>query len=171
MQFLLDKRKQQVLPVLNSNPVVTLDIKKKSGGNLIEAAASIQTIVNKAKAGIFPKDLDVVITNDQSKMTKNMITNLENSIIMGVLLVVGVLVFFLGVRNSLFVGIAIPLSMLMGIAILNFSGTTLNMMVLFSLILALGMLVDNGNCNCRKCISSLFSKRQDQRSSIKRRNR
>ena len=129
---------------LNSNPVVTLDIKKKSGGNLIEAAASIQTIVKKAKAGIFPKDLDVVITNDQSKMTKNMITNLENSIIMGVLLVVGVLVFFLGVRNSLFVGIAIPLSMLMGIAILNFSGTTLNMMVLFSLILALGMLVDNG---------------------------
>ena len=129
---------------LNSNPVVTLDIKKKSGGNLIEAATSIQTIVKKAKAGIFPKDLDVVITNDQSKMTKNMITNLENSIIMGVLLVVGVLVFFLGVRNSLFVGIAIPLSMLMGIAILNFSGTTLNMMVLFSLILALGMLVDNG---------------------------
>lgn len=129
---------------LNGNPVVTLDIKKKSGGNLIEAAASIQDIVKKAKAGIFPKDLDVVITNDQSKMTKNMITNLENSIIMGVLLVVGVLVFFLGVRNSLFVGIAIPLSMLMGIAILNFSGTTLNMMVLFSLILALGMLVDNG---------------------------
>lgn len=129
---------------LNGNTVVTLDIKKKSGGNLIEAASSIQDIVKKAKAGIFPKDLDVVITNDQSKMTKNMITNLENSIIMGVLLVVGVLVFFLGVRNSLFVGIAIPLSMLMGIAILNFSGTTLNMMVLFSLILALGMLVDNG---------------------------
>jgi len=129
---------------LNGNPVVTLDIKKKSGGNLIEAAASIQNIVKKAKTAIFPKDLDVVITNDQSKMTKNMITNLENSIIMGVLLVVGVLVFFLGVRNSLFVGIAIPLSMLMGIAILNFSGTTLNMMVLFSLILALGMLVDNG---------------------------
>ena len=118
--------------------------RKKGGGNLIEAAASIQNIVKKAKTGIFPKDLDVVITNDQSKMTKNMITNLENSIIMGVLLVVGVLVFFLGVRNSLFVGIAIPLSMLMGIAILNFSGTTLNMMVLFSLILALGMLVDNG---------------------------
>ena len=129
---------------LNGNPVVTLDIKKKSGGNLIEAAASIQDIVKKAKQGIFPKDLEIVITNDQSKMTKNMITNLENSIIMGVLLVIGVLVFFLGVRNSLFVGIAIPLSMLMGIAILNFSGTTLNMMVLFSLILALGMLVDNG---------------------------
>ena len=129
---------------LNGEPVVTLDIKKKSGGNLIAAAEKIQKIVEDAKMDVFPKDLEVVITNDQSKMTKNMVNNLENSIIMGVLLVVGVLVFFLGVRNSLFVGIAIPLSMLMGIAILNYSGTTLNMMVLFSLILALGMLVDNG---------------------------
>ncbi|PCJ63502.1 MAG: copper transporter [Bacteroidetes bacterium] len=129
---------------LNGEPVVTLDIKKKSGGNLIAAAEKIQEIVKKAKQDIFPKDLEVVITNDQSVQTRNMVNNLENSIIMGVLLVVGVLIFFLGVRNSLFVGIAIPLSMLMGIAILNYSGTTLNMMVLFSLILALGMLVDNG---------------------------
>lgn len=129
---------------LNGNPVVTLDVKKKSGGNLIRAAEQIQEITTDAQENVFPKDLDVTITNDQSKMTKNMVTNLENSIIMGVLLVVGVLVFFLGVRNSIFVGIAIPLSMVMGIAILNFSGTTLNMMVLFSLILALGMLVDNG---------------------------
>lgn len=129
---------------LNGEPVVTLDIKKKSGGNLIAAAEKIQEIVRVAKQDVLPKDLEVVITNDQSKMTKNMVNNLENSIIMGVLLVVGVLVFFLGVRNSLFVGIAIPLSMLMGIAILNYSGTSLNMMVLFSLILALGMLVDNG---------------------------
>lgn len=129
---------------LNGNPVVSLDIKKKSGGNLINAADQIQEIVATAQKEVFPKDLEVVITNDQSKMTKNMISNLENSIIMGVLLVVGVLIFFLGIRNSMFVGIAIPLSMVMGIAILNFSGTTLNMMVLFSLILALGMLVDNG---------------------------
>ncbi|MGB1038531.1 MAG: efflux RND transporter permease subunit [Bacteroidia bacterium] len=129
---------------LNGEPVVTLDIKKKSGGNLIAAAEKIQEIERISKQDVLPKDLEVVITNDQSKMTKNMVNNLENSIIMGVLLVVGVLVFFLGVRNSLFVGIAIPLSMLMGIAILNYSGTSLNMMVLFSLILALGMLVDNG---------------------------
>ena len=129
---------------LNGEPVVTLDIKKKSGGNLIAAAEKIQEIVRTAKQDVLPKDLEVIITNDQSKMTKNMVNNLENSIILGVLLVVGVLIFFLGVRNSLFVGIAIPLSMLMGIAILNYSGTSLNMMVLFSLILALGMLVDNG---------------------------
>ena len=129
---------------LDGNPVVSLDIKKKSGANLINAADKIQQLVKEAKADYFPKDLQVVITNDQSKFTKNMVNNLENSIIMGVLLVIGVLIFFLGLRNSMFVGIAIPLSMLMGVAILNFSGTSLNMMVLFSLILALGMLVDNG---------------------------
>ena len=129
---------------LDQNPVIALDIKKKSGANLINAAEGIQKIVAEAQKGSLPKDLEVTITNDQSKNTKNMVSNLENSIIMGVLLVVIVLVFFLGLRNSLFVGIAIPLSMLMGIAILNFGGNTLNMMVLFSLILALGMLVDNG---------------------------
>lgn len=129
---------------LNQNPVVTLDIKKKSGGNLLDAADGIKVIVEQARKDVLPKDLDVTITNDQSKFTRQMVNNLENSIIMGVILVVIVLIFFLGLRNSLFVGIAIPLSMLMGIAILNFGGNTLNMMVLFSLILALGMLVDNG---------------------------
>ena len=129
---------------LDRNPVVTLDIKKKSGSNLINAAQKIQNIIAEAKATYLPKDLSVVITNDQSKFTKMMVNNLENSIIMGVILVVLVLIFFLGLRNSLFVGVAIPLSMLMGIAILNFGGNTMNMMVLFSLILALGMLVDNG---------------------------
>lgn len=129
---------------LNQNPVITLDIKKKSGSNLINAAQKIQNIIEHAKKSYLPKDLSVVITNDQSKFTKMMVNNLENSIIMGVILVVLVLIFFLGLRNSLFVGVAIPLSMLMGIAILNFGGNTMNMMVLFSLILALGMLVDNG---------------------------
>jgi len=129
---------------LDGESVVALDVKKKSGENLLNAADKIKQIVVDAKATQFPKDLKVLITNDQSKFTRSMVNNLENSIIMGVLLVVGVLVFFLGLRNSLFVGVAIPLSMLMGIAILNFGGNTLNMMVLFSLILALGMLVDNG---------------------------
>ena len=129
---------------LDGESVVALDVKKKSGENLLNAADKIKQIIVDAKASQFPKDLNVLITNDQSKFTRSMVNNLENSIIMGVLLVVGVLVFFLGLRNSLFVGVAIPLSMLMGIAILNFGGNTLNMMVLFSLILALGMLVDNG---------------------------
>ena len=129
---------------LDGKPVLTLDVKKKSGENLINASEKIKKIIETGKKGNFPKDLSIVITNDQSKFTLSMVNNLENSIIMGVILVVLVLMFFLGLRNSLFVGVAIPLSMLMGIAILNMAGTTLNMMVLFSLILALGMLVDNG---------------------------
>lgn len=129
---------------LDGQPVLALDVKKKSGENLIEAANKIKAIITKAQETRFPNDLKVTITNDQSKFTISMVSNLENSIIMGVILVVLVLMFFLGLRNSLFVGSAIPLSMLMGIGILNAMGTTLNMMVLFSLILALGMLVDNG---------------------------
>lgn len=129
---------------LNGEQVLTLDVKKKKGENLLQASDNIKNLIAEAQKQVLPADLSVVITNDQSKFTRDMVANLENSIIMGVLLVVLVLMFFLGLRNALFVGIAIPLSMLMGIAILYFSGTTLNMMVLFSLILALGMLVDNG---------------------------
>lgn len=129
---------------LDGKPVLTLDVKKKAGENLLDASDQIKTIVSKAQENKFPRDLNIIITNDQSKNTRSIINNLENSIIMGVMLVVLVLMFFLGLRNSLFVGIAIPLSMLMGIGILDMGGNTLNMMVLFSLILALGMLVDNG---------------------------
>jgi multidrug efflux pump subunit AcrB len=73
-----------------------------------------------------------------------MVADLENSIVLGVILVVAVLYFFLGFRNALFVGVAIPLSMFLSFIILNFLGVTLNTMVLFSLVIALGMLVDNG---------------------------
>ena len=129
---------------LNGENVLTLDVKKRSGENLLAASDKIKEIIQKTKSNHFPAYLEVNITNDQSQYTRNMISNLENSIILGVLLVVLVLMFFLGLRNAMFVGIAIPLSMLIGIAILNAQGSTLNMMVLFSLILALGMLVDNG---------------------------
>ncbi len=129
---------------MNGDPVVFLDIKKKSGENLLNAADKIRKLLDEAKVSRLPAEMKVVITNDQSKNTLDTVSNLENSIISGVILVVLVLLFFMGGRNSMFVGIAIPLSMLMGIAIVNFLGTTLNMMVLFSLILALGMLVDNG---------------------------
>jgi len=128
----------------NQLPVVTLDVKKRSGENLINAVQSIRNIVAEAKESRFPKALEIKLLNDQSKFTKSMLDNLENSIISGVILVVLVLQFFLGIRNALFVGVAIPLSMLTGFMILGFAGVTLNMMVLFSLILALGMLVDNG---------------------------
>ncbi|MGB1217737.1 MAG: efflux RND transporter permease subunit, partial [Saprospiraceae bacterium] len=125
-------------------PVVSLDVVKKSGANLLYASDEIKIIVDDAKKNLLPKNLKVSLFNDQSINTRNEVANLQNSIISGVILVVLVLLFFLGLRNSLFVGVAIPLSMLMGILILNTMGVTMNQVVLFSLILALGMLVDNG---------------------------
>ncbi|MCB0705437.1 MAG: efflux RND transporter permease subunit [Saprospiraceae bacterium] len=127
----------------SSLPVISLDVIKGSGENLLAAADKIKEIIAIAQKDVLPKDLEISLFNDQSVQTRLMVSNLENSIISGVILVVLVLLFFLGLRNSMFVGIAIPLSMLMGILILNLIGYTLNMVVLFSLILALGMLVDN----------------------------
>ncbi|MFT5183492.1 MAG: multidrug efflux pump [Flavobacteriales bacterium] len=125
-------------------PVVSLDVIKRAGENLIEASHSIHAIIEDAQINELPENLQITFTNDQSDMTITQLSELENSIIFGVLLVVGVLLFFLGLRNALFVGIAIPLSMFMSFMILGALGVTLNVMVLFSLVLALGMLVDNG---------------------------
>lgn len=125
-------------------PVVTINVTKRSGENLLNAADKIKEIIDRTKETRFPSDLEISITNDQSKQTRLQVSDLENSIIFGVILVVLVLMFFLGFRNALFVGIAIPLSMFISFLILNSFGITLNLMVLFSLILALGMLVDNG---------------------------
>lgn len=125
-------------------PVVMLDVKKRSGQNLLIASSKIDKIIYEAKSNVFPKKLIISKTNDQSNDTKTMVSDLENSIVLGVILVVLVLYFFLGFRNALFVGIAIPLSMLLSFIILSFLGVTLNTMVLFSLVIALGMLVDNG---------------------------
>ena len=124
--------------------VVMLDIFKRSGENQIILSGKIAEILDKAKDEYFPDNLSVSVTNDTSEQTKTQVADLENSIIFGMLLVVLVLMFFLGLRNALFVGIAIPLSMLMSFFILSAMGITLNTMVLFSLVLALGMLVDNG---------------------------
>ncbi len=126
------------------NPVVMLDVIKKQGQNVINASDKINDLIIASKKDIFPSNLDISITNDQSEQIRETVSNLENSIIFGIILVVLVLLFFLGLRNALFVGIAIPLSMFMSFSILSAIGYTLNTMVLFSLVLALGMLVDNG---------------------------
>ena len=125
-------------------PVVMLDVKKRSGQNLLVASSKIDEIIKISKANVFPSNLVVSKTNDQSNDTKTMVSDLENSIVLGIILVVAVLYFFLGFRNALFVGIAIPLSMLLSFITLSFLEVTLNTMVLFSLVIALGMLVDNG---------------------------
>ena len=99
------------------NPVVSLDVKKRSGENLIKVSASINEVIAEARESYFPKNLALSVTNDQSNRTKNQVGELENSIIFGIILVVLVLTFFLGLRNALFVGIAIPLSMLLSFLI------------------------------------------------------
>ena len=125
-------------------PVVMLDVKKRTGKNMVEAAEKIQQIVKDAKANTFPSNLKVTIANDQSSKTIGQVDDLINNIIFGVILVVTVLMFFLGFKNALFVGFAIPMSMLMSLMILNAMGYTMNTMILFGLIMGLGMLVDNG---------------------------
>ncbi|MEM8764415.1 MAG: efflux RND transporter permease subunit [Bacteroidota bacterium] len=124
--------------------VVMLDVKKRAGKNMVAAAEQIQVMVEDAKEKVFPKDLTVTIANDQSSKTIGQVDDLVNNIIFGIILVVTVLMFFLGFKNALFVGFAIPMSMFMSLMILNTLGYTMNTMILFGLIMGLGMLVDNG---------------------------
>ncbi|MFL2579131.1 MAG: efflux RND transporter permease subunit [Parvicellaceae bacterium] len=127
----------------NSQPVVMLDVKKRAGENIINAIDKLKVEIEELEKS-FPSDMKLTYTNDQSVMIRSQVSNLENSIVFGVILVVFVLLFFLGLRNALFVGIAIPFSMFLSFILLNSAGVSLNIMVLFSLVLALGMLVDNG---------------------------
>ena len=124
--------------------VVMLDVKKRAGQNSISASEKIKKLVKEAKANYFPPDLKISIANDSSTKTLNQVDDLVNNIIFGIILVVTVLMFFLGFRNALFVGFAIPMSMFMSFMILSWLGYTLNTMILFGMIMGLGMLVDNG---------------------------
>ena len=125
-------------------PVVMLDVKKRAGKNMVRAAEQIKEIVAQTKEDVFPTNLKVTISNDQSSKTIGQVDDLVNNIIFGVILVVTVLMFFLGFKNALFVGFAIPMSMFMSLMILDALGFTMNTMILFGLIMGLGMLVDNG---------------------------
>ncbi len=99
--------------------VVMLDVKKRGGENMVAAADKVGEIVRLAKKNNFPQDLDVTITNDQSPKTIGQVDDLVNNIIFGVILVVIVLMFFLGFKNAIFVGFAIPMSMFMSLMILG----------------------------------------------------
>jgi multidrug efflux pump subunit AcrB len=129
---------------LDDQPVVSLQVVKKAGENLLSATDKIFRELDEArKSGNIPDDLTITITNDQSEEIRNQLSNLENSVIMAIILVILVLYFFLGLKNALFVGIAIPMSMLISFMVFGIAGIQINMIVLFSLILALGLLVDN----------------------------
>lgn len=135
-------KERETYSTLDESPVITLGVKKRTGENILETYDRVSAILDDVLPTL-PPTTTYKITNDQSKDVKNMVSSLENNIISGLILVIGVLLFFLGVRNASFVGISIPLSMFLSFIILSALGITMNMIVLFSLILALGMLVDN----------------------------
>ncbi len=137
-------KEQATIARLNNKPVVTLSVSKKSGENILSASENVVKGIDQLKArGQIPDDLEVIITDDMTIEIENTISSLENSIILGMILVTFVLFLFLGFRNALFAGLAIPLSMFLSFVVLEQTGITLNSMVLYGLILALGMLVDN----------------------------
>ena len=128
---------------LSGKPVVSVDVSKRSGTNLLLLNDKVNNAIAEVK-NLIPNDVNIIIVNNQSQNTKEQVSTLENSIFSGVILVVLVLMFFLGVRNALFVGLSIPLSMCISFIILQIFGITVNMMILFSLVISLGLLVDNG---------------------------
>jgi multidrug efflux pump subunit AcrB len=127
---------------VDRNASVTLTVEKRTGSNLIAVADAVKEELERQKATM-PLGTSVTILGDQSKQIRSMVSELENNILSGLILVVVVLMAFLGFRNSVFVAVAIPLSMLLSFVVVQALGYTLNMIVLFSLILVLGMLVDN----------------------------
>jgi len=133
---------QETLSRVNGQDCVTLRIQKRSGANIVEIADQIRALLAAAEPKL-PPGVKLLPQQDQSEYIRDTVSDLENSVISGMILVIVVLFLFMGLRNALFVAVAIPLSFLITVAALAAMGVTLNMVVLFSLIIALGMLVDN----------------------------
>ncbi len=142
--FHAEDRDRNVTPLteeeISTLQVVSLNVKNRPGANILD---TVKLIDEKLEKFAFPNGTEYVVTGDMSFYVESMIKDLENNIISGLLFVVAVLLFFLGIRNAFLVGIAIPLSMFISFIVLQTMGYTLNFIILFSLIIALGMLVDN----------------------------
>ncbi|UUM30164.1 efflux RND transporter permease subunit [Vibrio japonicus] len=128
---------------LDGDSAIVLDVKKRAGENSIESVALIKAVLTEAQQRQdWPNNLLVEYTWDQSKDVKMMLNDLQNNILSAIILVVIVIIAILGVRTALLVGISIPGSFLTGLLVLALFGLTVNIVVLFSLIMAVGMLVD-----------------------------
>jgi len=136
-------KEQESYARLNGKNVITLSIVKRSGENLVIASDKIKQMISEMEAVHFPKDLEIVITGDQSNQTKTTLHDLINTIIIGFVLVTIILMFFMGTANALFVAMSVPLSMCIAFILMPAIGFTLNMIVLFSFLLALGIVVDD----------------------------
>jgi len=137
-------KEQESFARLDGKNVITLNVVKKNGANLLDASDQIKEIVDKELLGHeFPKDMVVTITGDQSRFTRNTLDELNNTIIIGFILVTIVLMFFMGFTNAFFVGLSVPLSIFVAYLILPGLGFTMNMIVMFAFIFALGIVVDD----------------------------
>ena len=134
---------------LDGKNVITLNIIKRAGENLIETSDDVRRVLDEMKATQFPKDLKTVITGDQSISTRTSFNELVNSIVIGFVLVLIILMFFMGVTNAFFVALSVPLSMFLAFLFLPAadlivgSHVTLNFIVLFALLFGLGIIVDD----------------------------
>src|SRR4029079_12507872 len=127
---------------VNGRPAMTIEVVKRTGANLIEVVDAVKYLVTRMQQQ-WPESVHVSFTQDKSKVIRQMLGDLQNSVLTGVLLVAVIILFALGCGASLFIGIAIPASCLAGVLGLQLIGLTVNIVVLFSLILAVGMLVDD----------------------------
>lgn len=126
---------------LDSHPSVSLEIKKRPGENIIDTVDQVKEIMEQGKT-LWPEHIEVTYTGDKSQDVRDMLTDLQNNVLSAVLLVVIMVVATLGIRSAILVGVAIPGSFLTGILLIAMMGLTVNMVVLFGLIMAVGMLVD-----------------------------
>ena len=126
---------------LNGKPAIAIEVVQRAGANVIDTIDSIKALIA-TEQEYWPAEIEIVASRDKSKDVNDMLSELQNSVISAVLLVFIVIIGILGIRSALLVGIAIPGSFLMGILIIGYFGITINMMVLFALIMAVGMLVD-----------------------------
>ena len=136
-------KEQESFARLNGKNVITLNVVKKSGENLIKASEEIKEIMKTLKKSVYPPDLNVAITGDQSRFTESTLEELNNTIIIGFIMVIVVLMFFMGFNNAFFVALSVPLSMFVAYLIMPSLGFTMNMIVMFGFIFALGIIVDD----------------------------
>lgn len=136
-------KEKQDFARLEGKPVITMNVIKRSGENLISAADQIKDIIKEYEATKFPEGLEVVLTGDTSMETKTQLNDLVNTVIIGFVLVVIILMFFMGLQSAFFVALAVPLSVLVALLFMPSLGFTMNVIVLFSFLLALGIIVDD----------------------------
>ncbi|NEM96099.1 efflux RND transporter permease subunit [Pontibacter burrus] len=134
---------QESFARLDNKPVITLSVIKRSGENLIEASDKIDALLDDMEGSVLPADLKVSVTGEQATQTRHTLNDLINTIIIGFVLVTIILMFFMGTTNAIFVGLSVPISMFVAFLLFDSMGVSLNMIVLFAFLLALGIVVDD----------------------------